>query len=179
MNMLNIIRNTDNSLIKRMNAQGLTFAAIEAAIVKCGNALRTNGWVKPPKELANMASEAIIQAVYQHHRSAKIDGSYAFGPLIRWPADRIAEFIHQIERIPDGTQIECYLQDEIHLVLVEKKGHLLKVVAEYDHQAWEAENTGSFYLPPGIRAAVAAQIGVDINSTFHDAFDAIVDSQYY
>ena len=166
-----------NTLINRMNAEGLSFNTIASAIVECGNALRTDGWVKPPKELLNMTSSDVLEAIYPHYRSAKIDGSYAFGHLIRWPADRVAEFLHQVEGIPNGTQIECYLQiqDEMYLVLVEKKGHL-KVVAEYDHSYWEAENCNTFYLPAGIRADVAAKIGAEISSsTFHGAFDAVVD----
>lgn len=173
MNTLNL-----SQLTARANAEGISFAAIKAAIIERGNALRTDGWVKPPKELLNMTSSDVLEAIYPHYRSAKIDGSYAFGHLIRWPADRAAEFLRQVGEIPNGTRIECYLQiqDEIHLVLVEKKGRLLKVVAEYDHFYWEVENCSPVYLPPGIRAAVAKKIGAEISSsTFHGAFDAVVD----
>lgn len=176
MNMLNIIRNTDNSLINRMNAEGMTFAAIETAIIKCGDKARTGGWVTPPEELANMASSDILTLMYQNRYTVKKDQKYFFA---RMTGEE--QFVKELGEVPSGTRLECQIKQNHNLtqILVEKTGNNYAIVKVFDLSDWQFENSPGYFLPPGIRAAVAAEIKVDINSnTFISVFDAIVDSQY-
>lgn len=163
----------------RMNAEGLDINTIKAAIIECGDKARTDGWVKPPRELANMASSDVLTAIYPRSFCIKVEGEYAFQHL---PHSHITlpEFLERLEEFPLGTRLECEISGDFHLsikhVLVEKTISGYAIIKLFDRFEWQFENSNRYFLPDGIRTAVAAKVGADpASSTFHAAFDAIVD----
>ena len=163
------------NLNARMNAEGLSFAAIEAAIIECGNPFRTNGWIAPSDDLKNMASEDVISAIYPRAFRIKVRGTgYIFRGHMTMP-----EFREGLKTLPEGTLMECEIDGDypsVRDVLVRKNADDYAIVAEYDHFRREMENSCIYFLPTGIRALVAEKLGIDFNSsTFHQAFDAIVE----
>lgn len=168
------------NLNARMNAEGLNIAAIEAAIVECGNKFRTDGWVKPSDDLKTMTSEDVIDAIYPRlfRINVRHGVGYVFGNSFTHTTRE--EFCEDLKVFTNGTLMECEIEGEYPLsvrhVLVKKTNGNYAIIAEYDHFEWEVANTSAYFLPAGIRAAVAEKLGVDFNSTtFHQAFDAIVE----
>lgn len=168
-----------NTLINRMNAEGLNFTVIANAIIECGDKARTDGWMDAPEELANMTSSDVLATIYPRSFRIKVGDAYAFQHL---PHTFITfeEFLERIESFPVGTRLECEVDGDFHLsikhVLVEKTGDSYAIVKLFDRFEWQFENSNRYFLPGGIRTAVAQKIGVDSDSTtFHAAFDAIVD----
>ena len=168
-----------NALINRMNAENINFAAIANAIIECGDSFRTDGWVRPSKKLLDMASSDVIEAIYPRSFCIKVEGEYAFQHL---PYSHITlpEFLERLEEFPLGTRLECEISGDFHLsikhVLVEKTIDGYAIIKTFDRFEWQFENSNRFFLPDGIRTAVAAKVGADpASSTFHAAFDAIVD----
>ena len=162
-----------NTLINRMNAEGLSFNTIADAIIECGNASRTDGWVTPPEELANMTSSDVLTILYQNRYMVKKDQKYFFAHMTYEE-----QFAKELGEVPSGTRLECQMEQDSGLtqVLVEKTGDGYAIIKVFDLSDWQIENSPGYFLPPGIRAATAALIGVDFDSsTFHAAFDAIVD----
>ena len=168
-----------NTLINRMNAEGLKFAAIKAAITTAGESLKTRGYtygpikaaladlprhnglyrgmvldaapgVQPWEEITSPFPEFTWATVYEFHAQS------------RWMAvENGTAFIVELEY----KTWWCHKIDNEHIVINE---------IYCDAQKWWEEQY--LFLPPGIRAATAALIGADpASSTFHAAFDAIVD----
>ena len=169
-----------NTLINRMNAEGLQFATIKAAIHKAGESLKTHGFTYGPLEVAladlprhNGLYRGMVlhtapgvqtwEEITSPFPEAAWGAIYEFHTQSKWMAMRSGTpFIVALEY----KTWWCRKVDDDNIVIE-------KMYCEAEKQ-WEQEQY--LFLPPGIRAAVAAKIGVDFDSsTFHAAFDAIVD----
>ena len=169
-----------NTLINRMNAEGLKFAAIKAAITTAGESLKTRGYtygpikaaladlprhnglyrgmvldaapgVKTWEEVTSPFPEPAWAAVYEFHTRSK------------WMAAKNGTpFIVELEY----KTWWCRKVDDDNIAIE-------KMYCDAE-KWWEQEQY--LFLPPGIRAAVAKKVGADFSSsTFHSVFDAIVD----
>ncbi len=169
-----------NILINRMNAEGLSFAAIKAAIHKAGEKLKTKGFTYGPFKIA-------LKDLPRHnglYRGMVFDAAPGVQPWEEvtspFPEPAWAE-VYQFHiqskwmamqnGLPFVVELEykswwCRKVDNEHIIID-------KMYCDAE-KWWEEEQV--LFLPPGIRAATAALIGADFeSSTFHAAFDAIVD----
>lgn len=176
MNTLNI-----SVLNTRANAEGISFAAIKAAIVECGDALRSHGVTHGPFKVG-LADLPRYNSLYRHMVLDAAPGvqpweeitspfpAFAWGAVYefhlesRWMAMKNgAQFT--IEN--DTTTWWCRKIDNESIVIDK--------IYDMRHEEWE--QSCMLFLPTGIRAAVAKKVGADLSSsTFHAAFDAVADS---
>ena len=169
-----------NTLINRMNAEGLNFYTIKTAIIECGDALRSHGFTYGPLEVAladlprhnSLYRGMVLEAAPSVQTWEEITSQfpetawvavYSFHMQQKWMAmQNGTKFV--VEN--DTTKWWCRKIDNDNIIIDK--------IYDYRHKQWEQEQY--MFLPSGIRAAVAAKIGADFSSsTFHAAFDAIVD----
>ena len=169
-----------NTLINRMNAEGLKFAAIKAAIHEAGESLKTHGFTYGPIEVA-LSELPRHNGLYRGMVKEAAPGIQTWEeitspfPETAWPA--VYEFHVQSKwmAMENGSAFIVELEYKTWWCRKIDSEHIIidKLYCEAEKQ-WEQEQY--LFLPPGIRAAVAAKINADFtSSTFHAAFDAIVD----
>lgn len=171
---------TISQLNTRANAEGLNFNTIKTAIIECGESLKTRGYTYGPFEIAltslprfgglyrDMVKEAApgvqpweeVTASFPEPAWAAV---YKFHLQSKWVAMKSGGTF-TVEN--DTTKWWCRKLDNDTVVI--------DTIYDSREEEWEQEQY--MFLPSGIRAAVAAKIGADFSSsTFHAAFDAIVD----
>lgn len=174
MNTLNI-----SVLNTRANAEGLNFTAIANAIIECGDALRSHGVTNGPIEVS-LADLPQHNSLYRGMVKEAAPGVQPWEevttsfPEQAWPAVYEFHVDSKWMAVQDGTTFVvendtttwwCHKVDNERIVI--------NKMYDARHEQWEEQC--ALFLPPGIRAAVAAKIGADpASSTFHGVFDAIV-----
>lgn len=169
----------NNTLYARANAEGLSCAAVKAAIIECGDALRTHGYTYGPIKVAlidlprhnGLYRGMVMDAAPGIKTWEEVTSPF---PEFAWPAVYEFHAFCAWGAMQNGTAFIVSLEyktwwghklDNEHIVID-------KIYCEAEKQ-WEEQY---LFLPPGIRAAVAAKVGADFSSsTFHAVFDAIVD----
>lgn len=170
---------TTSQLNIRANAEGLSFAAIKAAIIKAGESLKTRGYTYGPIKIKlsdlprfgglyrGMVKEAApgvqpweeVTASFPEPAWAAV---YEFHLLCKWMAMKSGDAF-TVEN--DTTKWWCRKLDNDTVVI--------DTIYDSREEEWEQEQY--MFLPSGIRAATAAIVGADpTSSTFHSVFDAIV-----
>ena len=171
---------TISQLNTRANAEGLSFAAVKAAIHKAGESLKTHGFTHGPFEVA-LADLPRHNGLY---RGMVLDAAPGVQPWeeitspfpeTAWP--EVYQF-HTHSRwmaMQNGTPFIIEIEYKTWWGRKLDNEHIIIDKMYCDAQKWWEEEQYLF-LPPGIRAATAAIVGADFSSsTFHSVFDAIVD----
>lgn len=169
---------TTSQLNIRANAEGLSFAAIKAAIIKAGESLKTHGYTYGPIKI-KLSDLPRYNGLYRNMVWDAAPGIKTWEevtspfPEFAWPA--VYEFHAQNAwgAMQNGTAFIVPLEYKTWWCRKIDNDTLVidKMYCEAAKQ-WEEQY---MFLPPGIRAATAAIVGADpTSSTFHSVFDAIV-----
>ena len=170
-------------LFRRMSAEGLpSINTLAETIVSVGESMKKHGiWISESDR--KYSHVELIQ-----HCLDSCDPNKYYDPeegssfyVLKRSLDSLVENLDKetilgfLERLPNGTELYNTRHNGNYDMYRKNKGEWL-YIESYGELYHRLEEKSYPFLPTGIRAAVAAALGVtgDLSGTFHAAFDAAV-----